>query len=42
MTGYGQPSDRERTRNAGLDEHLVKPVTVSQIEAVLRKLRSET
>lgn len=42
VTGYGQPSDRERTRSAGFDEHLVKPVSVSQIEAVLRKLRSET
>lgn len=26
LTGYGQASDRERTRAAGFDEHLVKPV----------------
>jgi len=42
LTGYGQPSDRERTRSAGFDEHLVKPVSIAQVEAVLRKLRPET
>jgi CheY-like chemotaxis protein len=26
VTGWGQESDRERTRAAGFDEHLVKPV----------------
>ena len=26
VTGYGQDSDRERTRAAGFDHHLVKPV----------------
>jgi PAS domain S-box-containing protein len=26
LTGWGQESDRERTRAAGFDEHLVKPV----------------
>ena len=26
LTGWGQDSDRERTRAAGFDEHLVKPV----------------
>ena len=26
MTGWGQPEDRERTRVAGFDHHLVKPV----------------
>jgi signal transduction histidine kinase len=28
VTGYGQDSDRERAKNAGFDEHLVKPVTL--------------
>jgi two-component system CheB/CheR fusion protein len=36
LTGYGQPSDRERGRNAGFDAHFVKPV---QIDALLAKLR---
>ncbi len=26
VTGYGQPDDRERTRAAGFDEHLLKPL----------------
>ena len=26
LTGYGQPADRERGREAGFDEHLLKPV----------------
>jgi signal transduction histidine kinase/ActR/RegA family two-component response regulator len=35
VTGYGQDTDRARTREAGFDEHLVKPVTMKQIRAVL-------
>ncbi len=27
LTGWGQDSDRERTRAAGIGEHLVKPVS---------------
>ena len=26
VTGYGQQQDRERSRDAGFDDHLVKPV----------------
>ncbi len=26
VSGYGQPEDRQRSRDAGFDEHLVKPV----------------
>ena len=29
LTGYGQPSDRERSRVAGFDEHLTKPVELA-------------
>ncbi len=28
LTGWGQESDRERTREAGIEEHLVKPVSL--------------
>lgn len=28
VTGYGQPSDRQRASEAGFDTHLVKPVTI--------------
>jgi PAS domain S-box-containing protein len=31
LTGWGQSTDRERTRAAGFDRHFVKPVTVDEI-----------
>jgi CheY-like chemotaxis protein len=35
LTGYGQPNDVARSREAGFDEHLVKPVDIdSLIEAL--------
>jgi len=36
LTGYGQESDRRRTRAAGFHHHLVKPVDIAAIEATLR------
>lgn len=38
VTGYGQDSDRLRSLEAGFDEHLVKPVDVEQVQAVLARL----
>jgi CheY-like chemotaxis protein len=38
MTGYGQANDRLRSSAAGFDEHLVKPVEWSVIEATLARL----
>jgi CheY-like chemotaxis protein len=35
MTGYGQDSDRARTREAGFDTHLVKPADLSAVIDVL-------
>jgi signal transduction histidine kinase len=35
VTGYGQTEDRRRARDAGFDEHLVKPVTPDQLAAAL-------
>ena len=35
LTGYGQESDRQRTRAAGFDHHLVKPVDFDVLEAVV-------
>ncbi|MFM0337196.1 PAS domain-containing hybrid sensor histidine kinase/response regulator [Paraburkholderia fungorum] len=35
MTGFGHASDRERTRQAGFDTHLVKPVELALFEALL-------
>jgi signal transduction histidine kinase/CheY-like chemotaxis protein len=36
ITGYGQPEDRERTRAAGYDVHVVKPASADEILASLR------
>ncbi|HEX6992669.1 MAG TPA: ATP-binding protein [Gammaproteobacteria bacterium] len=35
VTGWGQPSDRRRTREAGFTAHLVKPVSIDAINALL-------
>src|SRR4051794_26470721 len=37
VSGYGQPEDRERSREAGFDDHLVKPVHRDAIVAVLQQ-----
>ncbi|GAC1538864.1 MAG: hypothetical protein NVS2B9_05600 [Myxococcales bacterium] len=38
ITGYGQDADRARTAEAGIDEHMVKPVDLEQLlEAVARR-----
>jgi CheY-like chemotaxis protein len=35
VTGYGQASDRRRTREAGFHHHLVKPVDLDAIDRAL-------
>ncbi len=35
LTGYGQASDRERTREAGFVEHLVKPIDLKRLTDVV-------
>jgi len=35
LTGYGQPHDRQRTRDAGFDFHVVKPVASDVLRDVL-------
>lgn len=34
LTGYGMPEDRRRTREAGFDEHLVKPLNFELLERI--------
>jgi len=45
VSGYGQESDKQRSAEAGCDAHLVKPVEIGKIvavlEALLGKRRSE-
>jgi CheY-like chemotaxis protein len=35
LSGYGREDDRKRTREAGFDEHLVKPVEMAALKRVL-------
>ena len=35
LTGWAQEADRERTRNAGMDSHLAKPVSLEALQKVL-------
>ncbi len=41
LTGYGQPSDRERTREVGFVEHLVKPVSLDVIVPIVELLLAQ-
>jgi PAS domain S-box-containing protein len=41
LTGWGQEADRQRTRDAGMDHHLIKPVSLDALQSVLRGLRLE-
>jgi signal transduction histidine kinase/DNA-binding response OmpR family regulator len=40
LTGYGQESDRERTVEAGFDEHVVKPLSMTRLQQILEKFRA--
>ena len=35
LTGYGQESDRRKSREAGFDRHLVKPVDIDILEVAM-------
>jgi CheY-like chemotaxis protein len=35
LTGWGQENDREQSRQAGCDGHLVKPVNLPDLEKLL-------
>ncbi len=36
-TGYGQDADRQRFEDAGFDAHLLKPIDLEQLDAVLAR-----
>jgi PAS domain S-box-containing protein len=38
VTGYGRDSDRTQTRDAGFDGHLVKPIELAGLDAMIRSL----
>jgi CheY-like chemotaxis protein len=35
LTGYGQPQDRQRAEDAGFDLHIVKPVDIDHLTALI-------
>ena len=39
ITGWGQDDDRERTRAAGFDYHLVKPVDPLRLAEILQTVK---
>lgn len=42
LTGYGQSDDVRRAKEAGFDEHLVKPVELARLDAVFARLLAES
>ncbi|HEX3694846.1 MAG TPA: response regulator [Polyangia bacterium] len=40
LTGWGRPDDLRRTRDAGFDHHVVKPVAPDRLHAILRGMNS--
>ncbi len=42
LTGYGQESDRRRTREAGFNHHLVKPADFANVQSILSAVAAAT
>ena len=40
LSGYGSPEDRARATEAGFEGHIVKPVNIGELKAVLRQMLS--
>jgi CheY-like chemotaxis protein len=38
LTGWGQEADRQRTRDAGMDHHLIKPVSLDALRVLLGEM----
>lgn len=38
LTGYGQASDKARSREAGFDAHLIKPINLDKLQRLLSTL----
>ena len=41
MSGYGMKADRERSARAGFRHHLIKPVSVTKLTAILQEAVAE-
>jgi PAS domain S-box-containing protein len=42
LTGYGREGDVQRSRGAGFDQHLVKPVELAQLQRIIANLRERS
>ncbi|HET7499237.1 MAG TPA: ATP-binding protein [Candidatus Eisenbacteria bacterium] len=40
LTGWGQDEDRRRSKEAGFDEHVVKPIDPASLRVLLRRVRA--
>lgn len=40
LTGWGQNDDRERSREAGFDHHMVKPIELSALEPIVSEINA--
>lgn len=40
LTGYGQEEDKAKAKQAGFDHHLIKPVGIAEVEALLSKIKN--
>ncbi|UUX94741.1 ATP-binding protein [Aquabacterium sp. J223] len=40
MSGYGQRSDRQRSRDAGFDAHLLKPADLAEVYATITRVQA--
>jgi len=41
QTGWGQDEHRQRAKEAGFHHHMVKPLYLEALEALLRKIEDE-
>jgi chemotaxis response regulator CheB len=41
LTGYGRDEDRQKTKEAGFNDHLIKPVDLSRLERTMNRLIKE-
>jgi len=42
LTGYGQPDERERIRQAGFDHHLTKPADPKLLYSLIASLEQKS
>jgi CheY-like chemotaxis protein len=40
LTGYGREADLQRSRDAGFDHHLVKPIDLEQLQRIVLEVRA--